>query len=111
MVLAPAIPPGFGLFMQWLEDHAPAGAGPPRVNPSDYCPWCGGPTPQTKVTQRGRSRLRLPRAKPKRKVSRYQRAFGACLKDLKRQHPRTPTSRLMKRAHTCAKKKKRKGGW
>ena len=62
--------------------------------------------------QRGlSSSVRRSRAKPKRKVSRYQKAFGACLKDLKRQHPRTPTSRLMKRAHTCARKKKRQGGW
>ena len=66
-------------------------------------------------TQRGLAaaakRSGRSRARPKRKVSRYQKAFGACLKDLKRKHPRTPTSRLMKRAHTCARRKKREGGW
>lgn len=54
-----------------------------------------------------------PRSRPKarRKVSKYQRAFGVCLKQLKKKHPRTPTSKLMKKAHTCARKKKRAGGW
>jgi len=47
----------------------------------------------------------------KRKVSKYQRAFGVCLKELKKKHPRTPTSKLMKKAHTCARKKKKRGGW
>lgn len=58
-----------------------------------------------------RNSPRVSRSKPKRKVSRYQKAFGACLKDLKRRHPRTSTTRLMKKAHVCARKKKREGGW
>ena len=66
-------------------------------------------------TQRGLSaavsRAGSARAKPKRKVSRYQKAFGACLKALKKKHPRTAQSTLMKRAHTCARRKKREGGW
>lgn len=64
-------------------------------------------------TTRGMVRRTARRAyvKPKRKVSRYQKAFGACLKDLKRQHPRTPTTRLMKKAHTCARKKRKREGW
>ena len=65
-------------------------------------------------TRRGMVRKTARRAyepKKKRKVSRYQKAFGACLKALKRKHPRTPTTRLMKRAHACARKKKREGGW
>ena len=42
--------------------------------------------------------------KKKRKVSRYQREFGKQLKKLKRKHPRTKISALMKRAHRATKK-------
>ena len=42
--------------------------------------------------------------KKKRKVSRYQREFGRQLKALKKKHPRTKISALMKRAHTATKK-------
>lgn len=61
---------------------------------------------------RTRSQRRLlsalePRAKPKRKVSAYQREFGRQLKRLKKKHPRTPVTRLMKRAHTATKKARR----
>ena len=42
--------------------------------------------------------------KKKRRVSKYQREFGRQLKALKRKHPRTPITRLMKRAHTATKK-------
>ena len=66
-------------------------------------------------TQRGLaaavSRSSRTRAKPKRKVSRYQKAFGACLKALKKKHPRTSMRTLMRRAHVCARRKKREGGW
>jgi hypothetical protein len=53
-------------------------------------------------TQRG---LRIP--KRKRKVSAYQREFGRQLKALKRKHPRTPVTRLMKRAHAATRKARR----
>ena len=48
----------------------------------------------------------LPLAKPKkkRKVSKYQKQFGKELKMLKSKHPRTPITRLMKRAHSATKK-------
>lgn len=46
----------------------------------------------------------LPRAKPKRKVSPYQKELGRQLKMLKKKHPRTPVIRLMKRAHRLTKK-------
>jgi len=46
-------------------------------------------------------------AKPKRKVSAYQKEFGRQLKRLKKKHPRTPVTRLMKRAHTATKKARR----
>ncbi|MCP3700197.1 MAG: hypothetical protein GY920_16855 [Aliivibrio sp.] len=45
--------------------------------------------------------------KAKRKVSGYQREFGRQLKKLKKKHPRTKISRLMKRAHTATKKARR----
>ena len=55
-------------------------------------------------TSTGRQRsLRLP-AKRKRKVSAYQKEFGRQLKKLKRAHPRTPVTRLMKRAHAATRR-------
>lgn len=52
----------------------------------------------------------VPKAtkKAKRKVSAYQRRFGVELKRLKKKHPRTATSALMKRAHRATKKVMRK---
>ncbi len=48
-------------------------------------------------------------AKPRkrRKRSKYQMEFGRQMKALKRKHPRTPVTRLLKRAHTATKKKMR----
>jgi len=46
--------------------------------------------------------------KKKRKVSKYQREFGRQLKLLKAKHPRTPVTKLMKKAHTATKKKMRR---
>jgi hypothetical protein len=46
-------------------------------------------------------------AKKKRKVSAYQREFGRQLKKLKRAHPRTPVTKLMKRAHSATKRARR----
>ena len=44
-------------------------------------------------------------AKPKkRKKSKYQRELGRQLKLLKKKHPRTAITRLMKRAHRATKK-------
>lgn len=42
--------------------------------------------------------------KIKRKVSKYQKRFGVELKKLKRKHPRTAVSSLMKKAHRITKK-------
>jgi len=42
--------------------------------------------------------------KKKRKVSGYQKEFGIQLKKLKKKHPRTPVTRLMKRAHAATRK-------
>ena len=56
---------------------------------------------------RGSRRARVPLPKPKRKVSAYQREFGRQLKKLKRAHPRTPVTKLMKRAHAATKRARR----
>lgn len=49
----------------------------------------------------------LPRTKQKRSVSAYQREFGRQLKKLKKKHPRTPVTKLMKRAHAATKRARR----
>ena len=49
-----------------------------------------------------------PAPKKRRKRSKYQMEFGRSMKALKKKHPRTPVSRLMKRAHTMTKKKMRR---
>lgn len=46
--------------------------------------------------------------KKKRRVSKYQREFGRQLKALKRKHPRTPVTKLMKRAHSATKRSMRR---
>lgn len=51
--------------------------------------------------------LQTPKKK-KRKVSKYQREFGRQLKLLKVKHPRTPVTRLMKRAHSATRKAMKK---
>lgn len=43
----------------------------------------------------------------RRKVSAYQKAFGVELKKLKKKHPRTNISVLMKKAHRATKKKRK----
>lgn len=48
--------------------------------------------------------LPITRRKKKRKVSNYQKEFGKQLKMLKAKHPRTPVTRLMKRAHSATRK-------
>jgi len=58
-------------------------------------------------SSRRRRRTLSVLAKPKRKVSAYQREFGRQLKKLKRAHPRTPVTKLMKRAHAATKRARR----
>ena len=48
-------------------------------------------------TRQGKLKIAVP--KRTRKVSRYQRVFGKHLKMLKKKHPRTNISVLMKKAH------------
>ena len=49
-------------------------------------------------------RQNLLPSKKKRKVSKYQKEFGRQLKLLKKKFPRTPVTKLMKRAHTATRK-------
>jgi len=49
-------------------------------------------------------RQNLLPGKKKRKVSKYQKEFGRKLKLLKKKFPRTPVTKLMKRAHTATRK-------
>ena len=53
---------------------------------------------------RVRSKVKSKLTKGKRKVSAYQREVGRQLKALKRKHPRTKVTSLMKKAHRNAKK-------
>ena len=51
------------------------------------------------------SSAEVPEPKPKRrKRSKYQRELGRQLKMLKVKHPRTPITKLMKKAHRATKK-------
>jgi len=57
----------------------------------------------------------MPRLRPipktrmvKRKVSAYSKEFGKQLKKLKAKHPRTPVTRLMKKAHVATRKVRKK---
>jgi len=46
----------------------------------------------------------IKKPKQRRKVSRYQKVFGKNLKALKRKHPRTDISVLMKKAHRMTRR-------
>ncbi|MHA1542984.1 MAG: hypothetical protein ACTSQH_08405 [Candidatus Hodarchaeales archaeon] len=47
------------------------------------------------------------KAKTKRKVSGYQKEFGIQLKKLKKKHPRTNISKLMRKAHIATRRKRK----
>lgn len=50
---------------------------------------------------------RRAKRKVKKKASAYSKEFGRQLKKLKRKHPRTSVTKLMKRAHTATRKARR----
>jgi len=94
-------PPFFYEFLEFIQ-----GGG----NPSDFRPEIlsrfqdSSRAPAVRrVGIAGRSD-RIPLPKKKRKVSRYQKAFGKHLKALKRKHPRTSISVLMKKAHVATRR-------
>lgn len=59
------------------------------------------------AAKRGGRKLRS-RIKRTRKVSPYQKEFGRQFKAMKKAHPRTSVSVLMKKAHTKTKRKMKK---
>ena len=100
------IPAGLGATIKWVVTHAD------ELEEAGLCPWCGTDhhAPASRRNGRGRSRTAkglLRASKPKRKVSAYQREFGRQLKKLKKAHPRTPVTRLMKRAHAATRRVRR----
>lgn len=93
------VPPFFYEFLEYVQ-----GGG----KPEDFRPAIlGGPIQERSSPRKSQSvsaTFRMPKVKRKRKVSRYQKVFGKHLKALKRKHPRTSTSTLMKRAHRLTKR-------
>jgi hypothetical protein len=81
--------------------------------PADIERLLGLHGPLETSTRKGQTRRTARRAympKKPRKVSSYHKDLGVCLKALKKKHPRTAVPRLMKRAHACARKKKKARG-
>lgn len=56
-----------------------------------------------------KSATKSPRGSSKkaRKPSAYNKEFSKQMKQLKKKHPRTPATKLMKKAHTATKKARR----
>ena len=88
-----AVPPGFWDFIMYVSEQAKA----EEIQ-----------MPKNSLAKKSRSfsaaQIASVAPKKKRKVSRYQKEFGRQLKKLIKAHPRTPRTRLMKRAHTATKK-------
>jgi len=83
------VPPGFWDFIQYVSEAAQAENDTPIP---------------TKKSMDARRLDRVPIPKRTRKVSKYQKTFGKFLKMLKKKHPRTDISILMKRAHRMARR-------
>ncbi|GAI75916.1 unnamed protein product [marine sediment metagenome] len=88
------VPPGFWEFIQYVSEMNGAQVGTDDPNM--------GRSSSTGRSRKARKLIQLP--KKKRKVSAYQKEFGRQLKALKKKHPKTPVSRLMKRAHVATRK-------
>jgi hypothetical protein len=111
MALGPAVPIGFWIIYDWALEHN-------DMSPADILDRLerprggrrGPPRRSRGSTRKGMVRATARRAyepKKKRKVSAYQKEFGRQLKKLKRAHPRTPVTRLMKRAHAATRRARR----
>lgn len=87
------VPPGFWEFIQYVSEmNQTVGSDDPNMG-------------RSAATGRSRKlRAQIKAIKPKRKVSAYQKEFGRQLKKLKKAHPKTPVTRLMKRAHAATRK-------
>lgn len=104
------VPPGFYEFLQYMmEDALREDTAIGRSRVGDVARF--GRDAAT-VGRRGLQILEPvfeeTRRRKKRRVSKYQREFGKQLKGLKRKHPRTPVTKLMKRAHSATKKQMRR---
>lgn len=117
VALAPAIPPGFGLlFNEGMNFPEGPISGPVSQiigyimsdgNGNQFVVNASDPRMQPVAAAMTRGlQIAEPilKKKAKRRVSKYQREFGKQLKKLKRKHPRTPVTKLMKRAHSATKK-------
>ena len=91
-----AVPPGFWEFIQYVSEMNQT------VDPAETAIRRGSSTGRSR-----KLRSQIKALKPKRKVSAYQKEFGRQLKKLKKAHPKTPVTRLMKRAHAATKKARR----
>ena len=95
------VPPFFYEFLDYLSKGG---------DPQDFRPGIiGGPVIRNRApaVRRAPGNTRsdkIPLPKKKRKVSRYQKVFGKHLKQLKKKHPRTNISTLMKKAHRLTRR-------
>lgn len=113
--LAPAIPPFFGTALAEAMQYPQGPISGPAFQIIGYIMSDGNGNqtvvpvmPGSQAIGRGlqiQEPILNPEKKRKRKTSKYQREFGKQLKALKRKHPRTPVTRLMKRAHRATKRK------
>ena len=74
-----------------------------RADPLDS-PFVISAEEHRRTSRRAASAGKRAGVKTRRKVSGYQKEFGKQLKKLKKKHPRTNISTLMKRAHKATRK-------
>lgn len=74
-----------------------------RADPLDS-PFVISAEEHRRTSRRAASAGKRAGIKTRRKVSGYQKEFGKQLKKLKKKHPRTNISTLMKRAHKATRK-------
>tara|TARA_R100001086_G_scaffold164728_1_gene89011 strand:- start:1003 stop:1377 length:375 start_codon:yes stop_codon:yes gene_type:complete len=87
------------------QAHPLAGLGY-RVSAADplNSPLVFSSAEKKRISRRAAAAGKRAGSKTRRKVSRYQREFGKNLKRLKKKHPRTNISTLMKRSHRDTKR-------
>ena len=87
------------------QAHPLAGFGY-RVSNADplNSPFVISSSEKKRISRRAASAGKRAGTKTRRKVSKYQREFGRNLKRLKKKHPRTNISTLMKRSHRDTKR-------
>jgi len=96
--MAVFVPPGFFDFIMSLNDDDAEQIMSARAVMNGRLPAQGR---RTKVALPGRP---SKKKKQTRKVSAYQKRFGINLKKLKKAHPRTDISVLMKKAHRMTRR-------